>query len=61
MKIYPLCHGVYFHPPVSSFSFLKGETIMKECVNEFAPSHTKTAACIHYMIKKLKIQKVSRD
>ena len=40
MKIYPLYHGVSFHPSVSSFFFPKGE----RCYELTASSH-ETAAC----------------
>ena len=47
MKICPLCHGVSFlnHPLVSSFSFLKGETITKEGVDELMPLSQKNSCC----------------
>ena len=37
MKIHPLRHGVSFHPSLSSFSFLKGEKIKKQRVDQLAP------------------------
>ena len=40
------------------FLVLKGETIMKECINELAPSHTKTAVCTHYIISNTVIPQV---